>query len=214
MRSWFLIVLLCALCAVASPALAADDHGAGGKVKHVGVEQGLFKGAIEVSLWTILVFLILLTVLRKYAWTPIAEGLDKREQSIAHDKQEAVKAKQEAEALRAQLAAEMAKVNDQIRIMMDKARADAAQTTAEELARGKLELAAERDRMRRELQISTDDALHQMWDQSARLATMISSKAIHKQLNYDDHRVLVGEALAEFRQAAEGRKLDIESARA
>src|SRR4051812_22127328 len=101
MRSWLMIAVVWAVLAAPSfgaAAAPADDHGHGAKkeVKVAGVEVGLFKGAIEVSLWTILVFLVLLFVLSKFAWGPIKEGLDKRERSIAHDKHEAVLAKQEA----------------------------------------------------------------------------------------------------------------------
>jgi F-type H+-transporting ATPase subunit b len=214
MRICIVIALVLAFLVLACPsvALAAPETDANKKV--VGVKSGLFKGAIELSLWTILVFLILVTLLRKYAWGPIREGLDKREQSIAHDKNEAIKAKQEADAMRAKLEAEEAKANDKIRQMMDKARQDGEALAAEKLTEGEAKLAAERERQKRELQIEKDDALHKMWDHSARLATLISSKVIHKQLHYDDHRALIGEALAEFRQSLEGRKQDMESARA
>src|SRR5262245_13366924 len=106
MRGWFYIALMCvAVVALSSPpALAAEKHGDLSDNQVIGVEGGLFKGAAEVSLWTILVFLILLSVLRRYAWGPIREGLEKREQSIAQDKHDAVMAKQEADKLRADLA--------------------------------------------------------------------------------------------------------------
>jgi F-type H+-transporting ATPase subunit b len=215
-----LFVLL--LAAPAAPAGGAPVFAAAGAAGAAGEHHGakpegdldVFKGGVELTIWSIVVFLILFLLLSKYAWPQIREGLEKREQAIAHDKHEAVKAKQEADALRRQLAAKMAEVHDEIRQMMDKARADAQATAAEELARGRAEVAADRERLKRELQISSDDALHKMWDQAARLATLISAKAIHKQLQYDDHRALLNEALAEFRQAAEGRKQDLESARA
>jgi F-type H+-transporting ATPase subunit b len=215
MRSWFMIAVVLTVLASASPAVAFADHPpAGDAGKSVGVEVGLFRGAIEVSLWTILVFLILMSVLRKYAWGPIREGLDKREQGIAHDKHEAILAKQEAEKLRAELAAEMQKVNDRIREMMDKATKDAAAAAAAEIARGKAEVAAERERVLREVRLAKDDALAKLWEQSTQLATLISTKAVGKNLSESDHRALLGEALAEFRAAAESRKENLESAHA
>lgn len=209
-------VVLLALGVIApTPAFADNVEGKIVKTEGEGHEKlDPFKGAVDLSIFTILVFLILFSLLRAFAWKPITEGLAKREEAMARDKMEAVKARQEADALRAQLQAEMAKVNDQIRSMMDKARQDASAVAAEELARGKKELAEERERLQRELRISTDDALQKIWQQSAQLATLISSKAVRKQLSEQDHRALVDEALAEFRQALEGRKEQIESARA
>ena len=37
----------------------------------------------DLAIWTAVVFLVLLAILWKFAWGPIAEGLDKREQEIA-----------------------------------------------------------------------------------------------------------------------------------
>jgi len=235
MRYWFLLigVIPCAVAlTVASPAPAAscggpllfavapppegghgggeggDDHG-----KTIGIENGLFKGAIEVSLWTVLVFLLLVFVLKATAWSQIREGLAKRERNIAQAKLDAEHARQEASEARSRLEQEMAKVNDQIRQMMDKARADAQATAAEEMARGKAELNAERERLQRELRLSTDQALQNIWNQAAQLATLISAKAINKQLSEADHRALLDEALKEFRASAETRRQNLEGAR-
>jgi len=205
--------------AAPSPVFAAAKADAKGEGEHKGEAHkdeplNVFKGALDLTIYTIVVFLALLLILSKFAWPAIREGLDKRERSIAHDKQEAVRAKREATEVKAKLEAEMARVNAEIRTMMDKARADAAATAAEELARGKAELQAERERQQRELRISTDDALHKIWETAAQLATSISSKAVRKQLSYDDHRALVAEALDEFKASAAGRVDDLRSAQA
>lgn len=219
MRHWLLFGIVCVVLVAASaasaqagPVFAAGDSAGAGKP--MGVEKGLFKGAIEVSLWTIMVFLILMFLLTKFAWGPIRDGLNQREQSIARDKREAELARKEASEMREKLQQEMAKVNDQIRQMMDKARQDAQQTTEAELARGKAELQAERQRLLREVQTLKDQALQEIWNQGAQLATLISSKAIRKSLDYSDHRALLTEALDEFKGSALTRKGDLETARA
>ncbi|MFO0841957.1 MAG: ATP synthase F0 subunit B [Gemmataceae bacterium] len=100
--------------------------------------------AASVTIWSIVVFFILFALLSKFAWPQIREGLDKRGKAIAHDKHEAVLAKREADKLRGELAAKMQEANDRIRDMMDKATRDAAAAAAEEIARGKGEVASER----------------------------------------------------------------------
>jgi len=184
------------------------------KHKTAGVEKGIFKGAIEVSLWTILVFLLLMVVLGKFAWGPIMEGLNKREQSIARDKQEAELARKEAAELRTKLDRELARANDEIRQMIDKARQDAQKTAEEQLTKGKTELLAERQRMFNDLSIAQDHALKEIWTQATTVATLISAKAIKKNLTEEDHRALVSEALDEFRAAAAARKSEVEGTRA
>lgn len=215
----FVVLLLAMPPAGAAPAkadlAAAKGEGAHGKDEaHHGEELDLFKGGIELTIWSIVVFFILFLLLSRFAWPQIAEGLDKRERAIAHDKHEAVLAKREADKLRGELAAKMQEANDRIRDMMDKATRDAAAAAAEEISRGKAEVAAERERALRDVRREKDDALSEIWERGVTLATLISTKAVRKQLSEADHRALVGEALAEFRAAAQTRKENLESAHA
>ena len=212
--TWILLLAACVPVESRAASPATVVFAAGGETKHESKDLNVFKGGLDLTIWSIVVFLALYFILSKFAWPSIREGLDKREQGIAHDKLEAEKAKKEATEVRMKLEAEMARVNAEIRTMMDKARVDAAATAAEELARGKAELQAERDRQQRELRISTDDALHKIWETAAQLATSISAKAVRKQLSYDDHHALVAEALDEFQASASGRLDDLRSAKA
>jgi F-type H+-transporting ATPase subunit b len=204
-----LVLLALALAAPATALGAAAPEGG----EHKAGEINVFKGGIELTIWSIVVFLILFAILSKYAWPQIREGLDKREMAIARDRHEADLARQEAANLRSELDKRKAAMEEEVRQRMEKARQDAEQLKAEELARGKAELAAERERKQRELQISYDDALHKVWGQAVGLGTLIASKVIGKQLSADDHRALLDEALKEFRAAAQGRREDIEGAR-
>ncbi len=219
MRRFLAIFMMLAILAVGSPApvRAVDEHGHGHEAANentIGVESGLFQGAVELSLWTILVFVILLAILHRYAWGPILSGLQQREESIARDKREAEHARREASDARAKIEAEMARVNAEISQMISKARQDAEATVAETLARGKADVQSERDRLHRELRMEHDQALQDVWSKSVQLATLISSKAIGKHLSDADHRALLDEALAEFRAAGQTRVAEIQSARA
>ncbi|MBY0228513.1 MAG: ATP synthase F0 subunit B, partial [Gemmataceae bacterium] len=148
----------------------------------------------------------LFAILSTTAWPQIRQGLDAREQAIAHDKAEAVKAKREADALRAGLAGEKQKAADEVRQMMDKARADAQATAAEELARGKADLAAEKERLHRDVAREREQLLAEVYEQGAGLAALLSAKAIGKNLTEADHRALLAQALDEFRGATAGLK--------
>jgi len=64
-------------------------------------EENIFTGFLDLSIWTIVVFLILFVVLRKYAWGPMMEGLENREKNIRGELESAQKANADAQALRA-----------------------------------------------------------------------------------------------------------------
>jgi F-type H+-transporting ATPase subunit b len=159
--------------------------------------------ATDLGLWTIVVFLLLLYILRKRAWEPMLEGLQKREQKIQGAIDDAQRARDDAKALEAKWQGQMDQAQGKVRELIDSARKDAQKMTDEMVARARTEIQGERDRLRREIETARDQALQELWNQTARLATVISAKAIRRQLSADDHRRLVDEALGEIRQAGQ-----------
>src|SRR5262245_50268704 len=63
----------------------------------------IFEPRYDLGIWTIVVFLGLFFILRKYAWGPMIEGLAKREENIKGALEEAKKARKEAENIQADL---------------------------------------------------------------------------------------------------------------
>ncbi len=213
---WFLglvlafVVAAAALAPAAAQAREEPTPHAGAAASHEGhapaQERNIFEYALDLTVWTIVVFLVLLWVLRRFAWGPMLEGLQRREHNIRSALEEAQRAREEAERVRGQLQAEMDRAADTVREMMDRARKDAQRSADELVARARGEIQTERDRLRREIDTARDQALQEIWRQAADLATHISSKAIRRQLSADDHRRLVDEALAELSQAGNSRR--------
>ena len=155
----------------------------------------------DLGLWTLVVFGLLYFFLRKLVWTPMLSGLQKREDNIRSAVEDAQKARDEAQRLRDQLQREVDKAHEKVRDILDEGRRHAQQATDEMIAKARTEIQAERDRLRREIEMARDQALQELWKQAADLATMISAKAIRRQLSAEDHRRLVDEALAELQGA-------------
>lgn len=217
MRGWLSLGILSTILAVvlAAPVRAdkADEpveHGGSGQTaKHdKPAEHGddVFKGALDLGIWTVVVFLGLLFVLTKFAWKPMLQGLEKREHEIHAAVEESRKAREDAEKLHKQLEAERLKGAEQVRAMLDDARKAADELAARRKVEADAAIQADRERLQRELAVARDQALKEMWDQLAQLATVVSSKAIRRQLTPEDHRALVDEALTEMKQAAADRQ--------
>jgi F-type H+-transporting ATPase subunit b len=177
-------------------------------------EESILSPRYDLGIWTIIVFLVLFLVLRRYAWGPMLQGLKTREATIRNALEEARKAHDDAQQLRAQFQAELNKAPDKVRDILDEARREAAQLKADDLTRTRAEIAAERDRLRREIDTARDQAVQQLWNQSAQLATLVSAKAIRRQLTPDDHHRLVDEAIAELQKAGAEHKQQAASIRA
>jgi len=179
---------------------ALDELLAKGEVEELRVdkEPDLLGLKWDLGLWTLVVFGMLCLILSKVAWGPMLEGLRKREQSIAGALDDARKARAEADQMRQQFQSDMAKAKDNVNAMIEEGRRNAQRVAEEETAKARAVMQEERERIHRELQLAKDQALQELWSQTAELATVISSNAIHRQMSVDDHRRLVDEALVEL----------------
>jgi F-type H+-transporting ATPase subunit b len=162
--------------------------------------KDLFGKALDLAIWTLVVFLVLLFVLGRFAWKPMLQGLEQRENTIRSELEQAQTERKEAQALNERWKEEMAKAQDQVREMLDEARRNGQRASEELLNKAKADAQAERERGRREIALATDQALQQIAAQTADLAALVSAKAIRRELTPDDHRRLVDEALAELNQ--------------
>jgi F-type H+-transporting ATPase subunit b len=177
-------------------------------------EESILSPRYDLGIWTIIVFLVLFLVLRKYAWGPMLQGLKTREETIHNALDEAHKAQADAQRLRDQLQAEMNRAHDKAREIHEEARRNAERASNEMIAKARTEIQAEHERRRRELDIARDQALQALWNQTAQLATLVSAKAIRRQLTADDHRRFVDEAIAELHKAGTERQQQVASIQA
>jgi F-type H+-transporting ATPase subunit b len=188
LRAWQIVSLgIVSLALSPAIALAADDGG-----------NDILAPRFDLGIWTIVIFVLLLLILRRFAWKPMLEGLQKREQHIRGSIDEAKKARDEMEQLRAKFKTEMDQAYAKIPLLMDEARREAQQMQEDMRAKAVADIQAERQRMRHDLDVARDQALQELWSQAAQLATLISAKAIGKSLTTDDHRRLLDESLQEM----------------
>lgn len=197
MRSWagkyLTAVVLLALSSGLALAKGGEDDG--GTFGHP-------PALVDLGIWTLVVFILLLVILRRYAWGPILQGLQKRETDIQQARDEAVQASEDAKKAKAELEAQLAKANQEAQKIVDEARADATKTADDIVEKARKETQAERDRLLREIETAKDQALHEIWTKAANLATEVSSRTIRRQLSTEDHRRLIDEALAELKETA------------
>src|SRR5687767_7967784 len=108
---WFLLI---GALSIAAPAFA-EDPPAGGAPNPLEFRY-------DTAAWAVVVFVLLLLILRKTAWGPILEGLQKREETIRSAVEEAKLARDETRRVTAQFQAEMAAKMAEIPKIMDEAR--------------------------------------------------------------------------------------------
>jgi F-type H+-transporting ATPase subunit b len=167
-----------------------------------GEKKNIFEPAFDLGLWTIIVFVVLFWVLRRYAWGPMLQGLRTREESIRAAIEEARLAREDTARARAEFDRKLAEAHAGIPKLMEEARRNSERLAEEMRAKAAQDIQADRQRLRREIETARDQALKDITDHTAQLATLISAKAIRRALTPEDHRRLVDEALAELKDEA------------
>ncbi len=195
-----IVIFLAALLVLILPAIAAADEGQ---------TNPFVPPRFDLMIWTIVIFVLLFLVLRFVklpgasapAWVMMLQGLNNRERSINQAIEDARKAREDAEAMKAQHLTELDKAKDEVRAIIDEGRRNAQQIADDLMTKAKSEVQAERERLRREMDTARSQALRDLTGWAAQLATMISTKALGRQMNPDDHRRLVDEALGDMQKA-------------
>ena len=165
-----------------------------------GGEVNLFAGDLGNAIWTLVIFILVIVVLGKFAWGPLLSALQQREQFIRSSLQEAKDDREAAEArlqeyeLRLQeAAAEATQIVEQGRQDADKAKVrieETARTEADKLV----------DRAKREIDLARQAAIKDLYATSAGLATDIAGKVLKRELSPRDHERLIQESIEELDQ--------------
>ena len=153
-------------------------------------------------IWTIVTFLVLLAVLAKFAWRPLLQALETRQNAIRKSLDDAQQAKQDLERLNAESAQIIARARVDADGIITQSRADAERLREEirQKARGEADLIVKN--AERQIQLETSRALEQIRHEAVELSVMIASKIIQRNLTKDDNERLIDEALKQV----EGRK--------
>lgn len=157
------------------------------------VEPGLM-------IWTIVTFLLLLTILRTLAWGPIMTGLKNREERIRKDLERAEAAWKEAEEKAKALAERLDQAKAEALAIIEEGRADAQKLKTTLLAEAEAESALARERAKKEIELAKKQALQEIWDQTAEISTQIASKILEKELSDKTHQDLVQRYLQQYQK--------------
>ena len=195
--AWTLVAGSPALTLAADAASAAGDHHAPG-MRGVPASAAVADWKTDLAVYSFVVFIILMAILTKFAWKPISEALDKREQTVASNIAKAQGAADEAKIMLAQYQQQLAGAADQVRAMLDEARRDAETTKAAIIEEAKKSAEAEHDRAVRDIKTATDSALSQLAEKSADLAVDLAGKVLQAKLTKADHQQLVADGVKKF----------------
>ncbi len=157
-----------------------------------------FAGDVGNAIWTVLIFVLVLIVLGKFAWGPILSALQSREDFIHESLSQAKKDREEAETRLKDYTEKIKDSKAEATAIVDEGRRDAevVKKRIEEDAKAEADKMIER--AKREISIATDSAIKEIYSTTAKLATSAASKVIRKELSSSDHERLIAESITEL----------------
>jgi F-type H+-transporting ATPase subunit b len=153
---------------------------------------------VGLMIWTIVVFLISLLILRRWVFPLIGEALDKRAKTIEGEIDSAVELRQEADKVLVEYRERLKEARAQSDEILQRARQTAEAHEHEARDQGKEILAEAAKRAEREIEAATKRALDDIRREVADLTILATEKVTRKTLDADDQRRLVEEALGEL----------------
>ena len=185
LRSLFLVAV------AGTPALAQEAH----KVDLLSPNYGLM-------VWTLVIFLILLFVLSKFAFRPIIAAVEAREQALEAAINSAKRDREEAALLLAQHRAALDASRGEGQKLIADARAAAERVRTELVEQAHAEQAKMLERARAEIDAERAKAITELRKEAVDLAILGAGKVIGQNLDRDANRKLVESFLASVSTSA------------
>ena len=155
----------------------------------VQLDPGLF-------VWTILTFLLLLTVLAKFAWKPLLKMLKDREELIRSSLEDAEKAKKKLERLNAEGEAIINQARSEAQSILSEGKTAAAKLKDETLDVAKEQAKQIASEAEKQINIEKDKAIAEIKSEVVNLSMRIAEKLINKNISPEDNKALIDESLS------------------
>lgn len=154
-------------------------------------QPNLFNIDLGVSFWTVLIFVVLLLVLYRFAYPHILGAVEAREQRIDEAIRAAEENRAEAERLLEEQRKELADARHQAQEVMAEGRQAADRIREDMLSHARAEQEQILTRARREIEQERKRAVEALRHEAVELSIAAASKLVERNLNTDqDHRLV------------------------
>ena len=155
---------------------------------------------LGLAVWMGLTFLILMIVLKRFAWGPITESLDTREKTIQESMDQARLALEEAKAIQADNTTARREAEASAQTLLRSAREDAEKLRSDEVTKTREQILGLQEQARQEIEREKDSALEALRHQVADLAIDAAEKILRENLDAEKQKKIVTDFLGTLSQ--------------
>jgi F-type H+-transporting ATPase subunit b len=149
-------------------------------------------------IWTIATFLALVWLLAKFAWRPLLEALERRQDSIRRSLDDAQKAKQELERLSVESQRILSVARAEADQILSNTRSDANRFREELKQKAQAEAAGIVKNAEKQIQLETARALQQIRTEAVDISVAIASKLLERNVSKADNERLIEETFKQI----------------
>src|SRR5262245_35505538 len=144
-------------------------------------------------IWTLITFVILALLLKRYAWGPLLQMLDAREKSVKDSLEAAERARAEADETLRRNQEILAGARRETQALLEQGRKESETLRAEILAQARQEAQGLVEQGKRQVQFEQKQAIDSLRRQVADLAIGAAERLIHAELDDARHREIVAD---------------------
>jgi F-type H+-transporting ATPase subunit b len=149
-------------------------------------------------IWTIVTFLLLVALLGRFAWRPLLDALDRRQEAIRQSLAEARQAKEELDRLHVESARILSEARAEADAIITRTRADARRAGDELKQKARADAENIVRHAERDIALETSRALQKVRQEAVDISIAIASKIIQRNLSKEDNERLIAETLEEI----------------
>lgn len=162
--------------------------------------ENLLKPDFGVSLLTVCNFLLLVYLLKKFAWGPVIGALEKREQQIETDKKTAADARQSAEELKKELDDRLTQISKEAAQKIAEAVKIGETQRDQILAQAKEQADRLVEQAKAQIEAEKTKALADVRGEIASISLLAASRVVERDLKDDTADKIVAQVLKEVQQ--------------
>ena len=146
---------------------------------------------------TLFFFLVLLVLLKKFAWGPLMDMMEKRENYVANEIEEAERSRAEAEKSAASAAEQLNQVRQEAQKIIEDAKVAGVKQEQDIIESARLEAERIKKQAQADIQNEKEQAIQALQAQVASLSVLVASKVIEKEINAQDQEKFINEYIKE-----------------
>ena len=155
--------------------------------------------------WSLISFAILFFLLKRFAFPPILEVLEERENKIRSEIDDAEKLRQEAEELKADLERELKNAHEKAQTIIQMAGDESKKIQKKSIQETQAKVRQMQNAAEQEIQITRNKLLNEIRSYTAALTMASTEKVLKKSLNDEDKKRLIDESIEEVLREMESR---------